>query len=231
MMITQEYLKAKQNTLKNNQLFQKLNSSQYKLNEFAVIAHNISFWVMSFQDLLRINLSRITDREYYQIVQQHFIEDLGHEKWFLHDLKMMDLEQPNLQVLYSKPHAAVRDATFSLMSEVFRANYDYERIMIILTLESAGHVFFEYIANFVEKHNYHHELKYFSNHHLGVEKNHELFEEEIQACLNNFQLNYEELNKLFNMIDRMFQAFELMFDGLAIALPNTRTLEAAINLS
>ncbi|BAT53711.1 unknown protein [Nostoc sp. NIES-3756] len=227
-MIAQEYLKAKQTTLKNNQLFHKLDSGQYNLKEFALLAHNISFWVMSFQDLLRINLSQMTDKEYYQIVRQHLLEDVGHEKWFLDDLKAMDLEQPNLQVLYSKPHAAVRDATFSLMSEVFQANYDYERIIIILTLESAGHIFFENVTNFVEKHNYHHELKYFSNHHLGLEKSHELFEEEIQAYLNNFQLNYEESNKLLNMIDRIFKAFELMFNGLAIALSNPPKLEAAI---
>ncbi|MBH8561449.1 hypothetical protein I8748_04520 [Nostoc sp. CENA67] len=218
MMIAQEYLIAKQKTLINNQLSQKLNSGKYKLNEFAVIAHNISFWVMSFQDLLRINLSQVTDKEYYQLVRQHLMEDVGHEKWFLDDLELMNLEQPNLQVLYSKPHADVRDATFSLMSEVFRATYDYERIIIILTLESAGHVFFESVANFVDKHNYNHKFKYFSNHHLGIEKKHELFEDKIQLYLNNIQLNHEEMNNISNMIDRMYKAFELMFDGLAIAM-------------
>jgi hypothetical protein len=228
MMIVQEYLKAKQKTLRNNQLFQKLNSGQWSLREFAEIAHNLSFWVMSFQDLLRLNLSQITDEQYYQIIRQHFMEDIGHEKWFLNDLEVMNLEQPNLQVLYSKPHATVRDATFSLMSEVFRATDDYERIFIILTLESAGHVFFESVADFIEKYNYDHEFKYFSHHHLGMEKNHELFEEEMQSCLNNIQLNYEEISKLFNMIDRMYKAFELMFDGLAIAQSTTARVEVTI---
>lgn len=227
-MHIQEYLENKQRILLKHQLFQNLDSSQYGWEDFAKIAQNISFWVMSFQDLLRINLSHMTDKDYYKIIRQHLMEDVGHEKWFLDDLKVMNVEQPNLQILYSKPHTAVRDATFSLMSEVFRATYDYERIILILTLESSGHIFFESVADFAEKNNFTQELKYFSNHHLGVEKNHELFEKEIQSYINNIQLNHDETGKIFKMIDRMYEAFGLMFDGLTLALSTSPKFEVAI---
>lgn len=227
-MLIQEYLESQQKLLVKNQLFKNLNSGQYSLDDFARIAHSISFWVMSFQDLLRINLSKITDKNYYQIIRQHLMEDVGHEKWFLDDLKVMNMEQPILQILYSKPHTAVRDATFSLMSEVFRATSDYERIVLILTLESSGHIFFESVADFVEKNNFTHRFKYFSNHHLGVEKNHELFEKNIQSYLNTVQLNHDEERKIFKIVDRMYEAFGLMFDGLAIALSTSNRLEVAI---
>jgi len=173
---------------------------------------------MSFQDLLRMNLSFITDEEYYEFVKKHLMEDIGHEKWFLYDLKMLNAEQPNLQVLYSKSHAPVRDATFSLMSEVFRANNDYERITLILALESAGHVFFECVTDFIEKNNCNTCLKYFSSHHLGVEKEHEIFEIGMQDLIGNIQLNHDQRIYHFKMIDRIYEAFDLMFDGLAAAL-------------
>lgn len=227
MLLIQEYLEIKQNLLLKNKLFQYLEWGVYQLEDFSRLAYSISFWVMSFQDLLRINLSQINDKQYYQIVRQHLMEDVGHDNWFLYDLKAMNLEQPSLQILYSKPHTAVRDATFSLMSEVFRATYDYERIVLVLTLESAGHIFFESVADFVEKHNYTNRLKYFSHHHLSVEKSHEIFEKQIQSYLNNIQLSHDEELQVLNMIDRVYKAFELMFDGLAIALSTTTRFEVA----
>ncbi len=227
MKIIQQYLDQKQEKLISNSLFDKLKMRESNLEDFAGLAHNISFWVMSFQDLLRINLSQITDKECYELSQQHLMEDMGHEKWFLHDLKAMNVEQPNLQTLYSKPHTAVRDATFSLMSEVFRTTYDYERIIMILTLESAGHVFFECVADLVEKNNWNPSLKYFSKYHLDVEKSHDIYEKKIQLYLNNIQLNHQQENNLLNMIDRMYKAFSIMFDGLSVALSSSRIVEFA----
>ncbi|AVH67123.1 MULTISPECIES: hypothetical protein [unclassified Nostoc] len=228
MNTIQEYLYRKQERLIQSDLFQNLKTCEYDLEDFARLAHNISFWVMSFQDLLRINLLQISDKKYYTLIQQHLLEDMGHEKWFLDDLQEMNVEQPNLQVLYSKPYTAVRDATFFLMSEVFRTTSDYERIILILTLESAGHIFFECIADFLEKNNWKPNLKYFSKYHLSAEKNHDIFENEIQLYLNTIQLNYQQEIHLFKMIDRIYEAFSLMFNGLSIALSSSRKVEFAL---
>ncbi len=228
MRTIQEYLQKKQDNLRKNHLFQHLKWSKNDLHDFARVSEQISFWVMSFQDFLRINLSKISDQEYYKFVRQHLMEDIGHEKWFLYDLKAMDVEQPNLQLLYSNPHTSVRDATYALMSEVFRANYDFERIALILTLESTGHIFFEYVADFVEKNSHNVSLKYFSNYHLDVEKNHECFEKEMQAYLNNIKLNHHEESQLIEMIDRVYEAFSLMFDGLAVVFSSKKTLALSI---
>lgn len=228
MNTIQEYLYQKQEKLIQSRLFKKLKTCEYNLEDFARLAHNISFWVMSFQDLLRINLLQISEKKYYALIQQHLLEDMGHENWFLDDLKEMNVEQPNLQVLYSKPYTAVRDATFLLMSEVFRTTCDYERIILILTLESAGHIFFECTADFLEKNNWKLNFKYFSKFHLSAEKNHDIFEEEIQLYLNTIQLNYQQKIHIFNMIDRIYEAFSLMFDGLSIALSSSRKVEFAL---
>lgn len=137
----EQYLALKQGLLNNHRLFQDLKCGEYNLEDFAQLADNIGFWVMSFQDILRINLSLMTDGEYYQLVRQHLMEDVGHEKWFLHDLQALNVKQADLQSLYSKPYNTVRDTTFAIMSEVFIARHDYERLGLILTLESAGHIF------------------------------------------------------------------------------------------
>ncbi|MBD2250606.1 hypothetical protein [Nostoc parmelioides] len=227
MKAIQEYLEKKQKLLIKHSFFQQLILGESTLEDFARMAPIIGFWVMSFQDLLRINLSLINDKHYYQFVRKHLMEDIGHEKWFLYDLKVLNTEQPNLQVLYSKPHTPVRDATFSLISEVFRANNDHERITLILTLESAGHVFFEYVADFIKKNNCDTSLKYFSSHHLGVEKEHEIFETGMQDLIVNIHLNHEQRIHHLKMIDRIYEAFDLMFDGLAVALSPSAALMVA----
>lgn len=72
-------------------------------------------------------------------------------------------------------------------------------------------------------------LKYFSHHHLGVEKEHELFEKQMQSYLHQIQLTYEEEINLFQMIDRIYKAFHAMFDELAIVLNSTKKLELLSN--
>ncbi|ABA24316.1 conserved hypothetical protein [Trichormus variabilis ATCC 29413] len=229
MKAIQEYLETKQKLLAEHSLFRDLKLGDSKLEDFARMASSVGFWVMSFQDLLRINLSFITDEEYYQFIRKHLMEDIGHDKWFLYDLKALNTEQPNLQVLYNQFHTPVRDATFLLMSEVFRANNDYERITLILALESAGHVFFECVADFIKENNCDTSLKYFSSHHLGVEKEHEIFETGMQDLIGNIQLNHEQKIHHLKMIDRIYEAFDLMFDGLAIALSPSAALMVAVS--
>ncbi|KYC35526.1 hypothetical protein WA1_06790 [Scytonema hofmannii PCC 7110] len=68
MRTIQEYLQKKQDNLRTNHLFQHLKWSKHDLDDFARLSENISFWVMSFQDLLRINLAKISDPEYYKFI-------------------------------------------------------------------------------------------------------------------------------------------------------------------
>ena len=110
----------------------------------------LAFFVMGFQDILRLNEARMRDPGLRALVRGHRPEDHDHEQWFLEDLRALGLE---LEVggLFGPEHAATRDAAYAVMSEVFRANDDVTRLALILVLESTGEVFFSRVPRYVER--------------------------------------------------------------------------------
>lgn len=217
MQTIQNYLANKQFQFTQHQFFQQL-TDDTTLEQFASVASRLSFWVMSFQDLLRLNEERITNDEIRNIVRKHRLEQIGHEHWFVSDVKDMECKIITLQSIYSRNCATTRDATYALMSEVFQAQNDYERIVLLLTLESTSNIFLGFTVDFVDTVSYSSSLRYFSNYHLEFEKNYTFFEEKLTDYFAEVQLTQDEEEHILKMIDRVYHAFNLMFDGLTSAL-------------
>ncbi|MCC5623379.1 hypothetical protein [Nostoc sp. CHAB 5715] len=217
MKTVDNYIIQKQIKLARHPLFNQI-TRESSLESIKLFAQYLSFWVMSFQDVLRINEMQMTDSEIRKVVHHHLVEDMGHEQWFLRDLQQLKVEEPNLKLLYSQDYIFTRDATYAIMSEVFRASSDIERVALIMSLESTGHIFFEYTASLVKRVGYSGNLKYFSIHHLDVENNHEIFEQEMQDFLNSIHLSEDEEKKICEIVDRVYQAFTIMFDGFKLLL-------------
>jgi len=93
-------------------------------------------------------------------------------------------------------------------------------VVLLLTLESSGHVFFEKVANQVKKAGGDDDLKYFSSYHLEVEMAHAIFEEEMERKLYERKVSVNTRREALKMIDRCYDAFYKMFDGLIIACNN-----------
>ena len=172
---------------------------------------------------------QITDSEIRKVAHHHLVEDMGHEQCFLSDLKEMKVEEPNLKLLYSRDYIFARDATYAIISEVFRASSDIERVVLIMSLESTGHIFFEYTASLVKRAGYSSNLKYFSIHHLDIEKNHEIFEQEMQKFLNSIHLSEDEEKRICEIVDRVYQAFTIMFDGFKLLLGKGSKVKALLS--
>lgn len=215
MKVIEHYIVQKQTKLAQHTFFQQL-TEDTSLEQFASVASRLSFWVMSFQDLLRLNEERITNEQIRNIVGKHRLENMGHEQWFLQYVNQIKCKVLTLKSLYSRDHFTTRNATYTLMSEVFQTRNDYERVVLLLTLESANHVFFGSTVDFVESVSYSGILQYFSDYHLDLEKNHGIFEQTLEAYLESVQLTQEEEQNILNMIDRMYNAFTQMFDGLEL---------------
>ncbi len=224
MKTVREYLEQKQIKFREHTFFKKLFADRAPEN-LANFGQKMTFWVMCFQDVLRLNTAHITHPLLYQVARTHQLEDAGHEKWFLNDLNRLGCGAPNLQSLYSLESAPIRCASYALVSEVFRANNDFERIALLLSLESTAQVFFEHITEFSESVGYSSFLEYFSNHHLDAEENHESFNQEMEAQIDNLQLTPEEQKGVFELIDRVFASFTTMFDELQDTLQQ-RQVEA-----
>ena len=159
-----------------------------------------------------------------KVARHHRLEDAGHEKWFLHDKKLMakitnndSANKDSVSWLYSNDCQLTRDAAYAIMSEIYKAEDERVNIALLLTLESSGHVFFEKVVNQVKKTGLDSNLKYFSSSHLEVELAHALFEEEMEKQLFAIKLPIAVRREALKMVDRCYEAFNHMFDGLVIA--------------
>lgn len=197
----------------------------------------LTFWAMTFQDILRLNEERIQEPLLQQIAKQHRKEDRGHEKWFLKDKYYLASKFNNLvpsyfdtQWLFGVECQSVRDAAYALVSEVFRADDEHINIAVVLMLESTGHVFFEEIADFFKRIGENDNLKYFSSFHLDVEKAHEMFASNIEEKLYAIELSNENLGLIIEMIERGYATFNQMFDALCFQVKEKMPKEEIQNL-
>ncbi|MBD2344647.1 hypothetical protein [Anabaena subtropica] len=217
MKTIQNYLVKQQSQFTQHRFFQQL-TDDITLEQFASMASCLSFWVMSFQDLLRLNEARITNVEIRDLVRRHRLENTGHEHWFVSDVNEMKCKVLTLQSIYSRNYVTTRDATYAIMSEVFQARNDYERIALLLALESTSNIFLGVTVDFVDTLSYSISLRYFSDYNLEFEKNYAIFEQKLTTYLADIHLTQDDEENLLKMIERVYHAFNLMFDGLTSAL-------------
>lgn len=178
-----------------------------------------AFWVMSFQDVLRLNTERVEDAELKRIIGRHMAEDMGHDRWLLDDLETIGRRDIDLGWLYGKECKKTREATYAIAAEVFRAADDVQRMVLPLALEGAGHVMFGTVTKVLQEAGVADRLRYFAPSHLDVEKGHDLFGDEIQQRVQQISLNEERRAASIAIVDRVFAAFHLLADGLVAGRP------------
>lgn len=227
----QDYIDFKQQEFSNHPFFDTLKKLK-TLEEISYFVPELTFWAMTFQDVLRLNEERVTDPNLKKIARHHRLEDSGHDKWFLQDKKYMgavsiddSCNNDSVSWLFSRETQATRDASFAIVSEVYRADYEILNIALVLTIESSGHVFFEEVAKQVKKTGEDKSLKYFSGSHFEVEMAHAVFEEEMERNLLAIEVPIEVKRDAIKMINRCYDAFYKMFNGLHAAC--NRRLELA----
>lgn len=236
MRTIQNYIDSKQQEFMNHPFFNLLEDLN-SLEEIGYFVPELTFWAMTFQDILRINEYRITLDPYLKkVARHHRLEDAGHQMWFNEDRKYMGAASTDKSCLsddvvwlYSKETQLTRDAAYAIMSEIYKADEEILNVILLLTLESSGHVFFEKVVKQVQKVGEDDNLKYFSSHHLEVELAHAVFEEEMEKGLFSRELPVHTRRQALKMIDRCYDAFNRMFDGLVLAC--NRRLELATDRS
>lgn len=223
MKTIQTYIDSKQQEFMGHPFFEVLTQLN-SLEEISYFVPELTFWAMTFQDILRLNEERVTDPYLKKVARHHRLEDSGHEKWFLHDKKYMgglcndkSCTKDDVAWLYSKESQLTRDAAYAIMSEIYKTDDEILNIALLLTLESSGHVFFEKVAKQVKKAGEDKNLKYFSSSHLEVELAHALFEEEMERKLFAIPVPVNVRREALKMVDRCYDAFNKMFDGLILA--------------
>src|SRR3954469_18103724 len=140
MKLVEAHVAKKQAEFANHAFFseQRAGSGLWGALSFAP---DLTFWVMAFQDVLRLNAALTRDPQMRKIVRHHRAEDAGHERWFLDDLAAMQMSAPDVRWLFGDRHSPTRDAAYALVSEVYRTTDDRLRLVLVKTLESPWHVF------------------------------------------------------------------------------------------
>ncbi|WP_437605609.1 hypothetical protein WMF20_31540 [Sorangium sp. So ce834] len=213
MKIVQQHIVRHQEQFSDHPFFARL-STDPPFERLAPFPVCLMFFVMTFQDILRICDERATDPEYKRVVHRHRLEDAGHDRWFLGDLAALGLEPPTAAELFGERHRAARTASLALLSDAVRARHDAGRLTLLLTLESAGHVFFERVARYLVRIGERRRLRYFSQTHLDVERAHDVFEEDTDARIEAIALDEEARTEALQLIERCYRELTGMFDAI-----------------
>lgn len=167
------------------------------------------FYVLAFQDMLRIAHERVVDPELREIAGRHREEDAGHELWFLSDAVQLDATR-DVAWLFGAEHRPTRDFSYALISEILGARDDRLRLLFPLVLEAAGSVFFERVVGLVERSGQGSQLRYFAASHQQVEKSHDIFTDDSERRIDEIEFDARTYEEGGALIDRCFTACETM---------------------
>jgi cytokinin dehydrogenase len=213
MLSIQRSIKEHQLRLSQIPFLRRLETGEASIEHGRVFAADLTFWVMTFQDILRLNRSRVQQSTLREVAEQHLHEDSGHEKWFWQDVRALSVLH-SAEWYFGEECARVRELSFELASEVFRAEHDEVRIALILTLEATGEEFFPRVVSYFERCASGHELKYFAQTHREVERDHEVFETNTHESLAKIELDAKRRAEALGLVTRVFGAFEDLGDFL-----------------
>jgi hypothetical protein len=179
-----------------------------------IMARGLSFFVLSFQDALRLNASTITDPTLLGIAKQQRRDDAGHDLWFLNDLGRLGVE-PNVRWLFSKKHEATRDTAYAIIARVLSAKSDHARLAVGLALEATGGVYFSRVHAFFTRLGLSEGMQFFAKSHWDAEQSHDVFGDEIERALNAITLDESERADALAAAEATFAAVTRMCEQLS----------------
>ena len=202
--------------------FERLSFFQFlevsdRLESAKIFVPGLAFFVLTFQDILRLNEQHVSDPNLIPFLQRHRQEDLGHDEWFLHDLRQLGTEC-HARLLFGEQFIETRDTAFEIISEIYRASDDRVRFVIPFVLEAAGSVFFSRVFHYFERSRYQGKLKYFSKDHFQVEQAHDLHEKQVSEPNLLPELKQREAEEVSEMIRRIFQSLSRMLAALHLKI-------------
>lgn len=212
LLDVEKYITYKKAMLTTHEFSCLLKKADPKLN-LAATVKNLTFYVLAFQDIMRLAAECVTNPLLSEIVQNHYEACRGHDQRFLNDLELLT-EIPTLHFLFSSSHHPVRDIAYELIADILRTDTDLQRTALILSLETAGEIFFQEIISAFEQRDRQYNLQYFTRlHHdltLSQIKSEQSWENqladipvglvELELCENTVNLTFARMDKLANYL-------------------------------
>jgi hypothetical protein len=182
-------------------------------DEVLRVVPRVAFFVMCFQDVLRLVYERTTEPLLKAFARTHELEDKGHDLWYLHDLDYLGLAC-NVQDLFSKEAKTIRDIAYTQIADAINAADDRSRFGIVLALEACGTEFFGSMVTCLERLGSADGLLYFARRHQQVERSHDMFDASAQRTLNETIVSREVLPEVLAVIERTFGTMTSLADDL-----------------
>lgn len=182
------------------------------VTDLQTLARSLTFFILAFQDMLRLTAEQMQDPGLRQIAMQHRREDAGHDQWFLQDLSTLGITT-DVVWLFSDDHRVTRDTAWRILAEICHAASDVTRLTINMVLEEAFQVFISHDALF-ECAGLARPLAYFSRQHREVELHHHMHEDAAQAQLHAFVLTAPQRAQALLAMERTYAAITSMFDDI-----------------
>lgn len=213
MRTVNQHIEAQSRRLSVHPFFTDLRP-QPSLQQALVFAPVLSPWVMSFQDVIRINADLAVEPTIRRQLKQHAAEDQGHEAWFLEDLRMLFGDRTrDVAWLFGQETAVTRAATLAIASEAFRIGDDRLRLVYIDAIEAASHTFIEHVHRHVQESGDAAQLKYFGRTHEQAEAAHEMREEGAEWHSPEMDLPASVRSDAIALVDRVFAEFSRMAES------------------
>lgn len=183
-------------------------------SDIEIMARGLSFFVLSFQDVLRLNALNITDERLAPVARQQRRDDAGHDLWFLNDLRRLGVE-PEVRWLFSKKHETTRDTGYAIVARVLSARNDHARLAVGLALEATGSVYFSRVHHFFGRVGVGDGLQFFGKSHWESEQSHDVFGAELQTKLAAIPLSETERSDAIEAAEATFAAVTRMCEKLS----------------
>lgn len=195
-------------------------------SDVEIMARGLSFFVLSFQDMLRLNATLVTDRRLTGIVREQRRDDAGHDAWFLDDLARLDLEL-SVRWLFGKDHHVTRDTSYAIIAEILKAPSDAARLAVGLALEATGGVYFARVHHFVAQLGLDQGLRFFSRQHWDAEQSHDVLQGEGRRRLEALALSEAEREQALRASERTFEVVRSMCEHLSSRMLEARAATAS----
>jgi hypothetical protein len=203
--------------LSRHELFVRLREHA-SLEDVRSIAPRVAFFVMAFQDVLRLVTEKTSDPVLRQLARAHQLEDAGHDHWYLRDLEILELST-DVATLFSRDARAIRDVSYHQIAEAIAAESDVSRFAVVLCLEAAGVEFFSAMVDGLDRLGRSQGLLYFSKRHQDVEASHEIFEDRRQAEIDALAVPSHAAPEVVRAVVRTFETMRTLADELAKHVP------------
>lgn len=208
-----DMIETRRSALKQHPFFARL-AEGGSVAQAQEIARRGAFFVMCFQDMLRLVRELTTEPELVDFARIHEEEDRGHDLWYLQDLARLGIDC-SLRDLFSGDLWQARQTVYSQIADIVRSTDDRCRLAVVLSLEAAGAEFFASIIAFIERLGRGEGLLYFARSHQTVEQNHDIFESDSKSRLGSLAIRPAAFEESLLVVERTFAAMEALgFDFL-----------------